>query len=366
MHVKCFVLLFLGLYIWVQNIAEMNNTTSAFELSTLILNSAYPKNATSIQHRPIDMQDSARMILRFMYGLVFVVGIFGNSMVCYIITKQKRRKRIHILILNLAVSDLFVLLIYLPLQLILFENNMQWKFGYGFCKITYSLIPISFFSSIGTLVAITRERYVAVISPMNFNLSLKTRWSLMLIWSVSVLLTVPLMYASGLKNGYCMEANWPNTDIENAYWIMVFCVQFALPVCMISVTYIIIFMHLNINSLPTEKIGYYSRRLRIRRRQHNHMTIMTIVLVFVYVICMLPQHVVFFWNTYGNLQTVPYSLYVFLLSNLMAITNSSLNPVVYGTLNKEMKRGIKRVLHCNARNDNEYEGTTTSRKTTAL
>ena len=348
-----------------QNIAEMNNTTSAFEVSTLILNSASPRNAT-IQHSSIDMQDSARMIFRFMYGLVFVVGILGNSMVCYIITKQKRRKRIHILILNLAVSDLFVLLIYLPLQLILFENNMQWKFGYGFCKITYSLIPTSFFSSIGTLVAITRERYVAVISPMNFNLSLKTRWTLLLIWSASVVLTIPLMYASGLKNGHCMEANWPSTDIEKAYWIMVFCVQFALPVCIISATYIMIFMHLKINSLPTEIISSYSRRLRIRRRQHNHMTIMTIVLVFVYVICMLPQHVVFFWYFYGNLQTIPYSLYVFLLSNLMAIANSSLNPIVYGTLNREMKRGIKRALHCNTGNDNEYEAITTSRKTTAV
>ena len=347
--------------------AEMDITSSPLEtaLATPGENFTFSTNATIRYNASSNVvTDSGKTIIRVIYVLVFLVGVLGNSIVCYIILKNKRRKRIDIFILNLAFSDLFVLFIYLPLQMTLFEHNMKWIFGNVFCKITYSVIPVSFFSSIGTLIAITRDRYIAVLTPMKIKVGYKTRWTLILIWLVSVILTIPLMYASDLVHGFCTEANWPNIDIERGYWIMVFCVQFALPVCFISITYSIILVHLKINSLPAERHNLYLNRYKTRRRQHHHMTFMTIVLVFVYVICMLPQHMVFFWLFYGNLQTIPYRRYIFLFANLMAIANSSLNPIVYGTLNKEMKRGIKMVLHCNYRHTSEYERTPTSRRTT--
>ena len=336
----------------------MNYSTITQELMTPTPNATFPTNT-----KDQDITHSARLAIRVIYALVFLVGVMGNSMVCYIILKRRRRKRIHIFTLNLAISDLLVLLIYLPLQVSLFENDMKWKLGHAFCRITYSLIPICIFSSIGTLVAITRDRYVAVINPLKSNISNKTRWTLILIWSVSVILTIPLTIVSDLYRGYCMEANWPSIGVEKAYWIMVFCIQFAFPVCFITVTYIIIIVHLKIDSVPAEGNNHFSRRLRSRRRQHQRLTTMIIVLVLVYVICVMPQHVVFFWFFYGNLQTVRHNLYVFLFSNLMAIANSAVNPIVYGTLNKEMKRGIKGILHCSY---NNYSGSKRSKKNQRL
>ena len=48
----------------------------------------------------------------------------------------------------------------------------------------------------------------------------------------------------------------------------------------------------------------------------------------------------FFWMSFGNLRNQPYNMFIFQVANLMQILNSALNPVVYGTLNNDIKRGF--------------------------
>ena len=228
---------------------------------------------------------------------------------------------------------------------------MKWKLGEVMCRITYLIVPLSIYASIGTLIAISRDRYYAVIHPMTALDRRNTKSPIICIWVVSFLFTIPLILVSRIEQGYCTEL-WPSLFLFHFYWIAAFCVQFAIPVSLLAVAHAMIILHLKRLKLPSE--NYHRSRLQARRRQHQRMIVMSVTLVFVYVVCMLPQHVIFFWMFFGDLQSQPYNMYIFQVANLMQILNSALNPVVYGTLNNDIKRGFISVFKRGSRARNRF------------
>ena len=72
-------------------------------------------------------------------------------MVYVIITKRKMRTFTNCLILNLAVADLSVALICIPLEIPLEMNGFVWIYGSNFCKVFYPLQSATIFASAFTL-----------------------------------------------------------------------------------------------------------------------------------------------------------------------------------------------------------------------
>eukprot|EP00112_Aurelia_sp_Birch-Aquarium-sp1_P009397 Seg2067.1 transcript_id=Seg2067.1/GoldUCD/mRNA.D3Y31 product="Neuropeptide SIFamide receptor" protein_id=Seg2067.1/GoldUCD/D3Y31 len=324
------------------NLSFLNSTINEFMNKTINSTNSTSNANTSSRQPEINYVTpySLDITMRVVYIVVFLVGVIGNIMVCYIICKRypgSKRRSIHNFTLNLAFADLLVLFLYLPSQYLLVINQMKWKIGDVMCRFTYSIVPLSIYASIATLMAISRDRYYAVTKPMSSLERPSTRPILICVWVVSFILTIPLSLVSRLHGGYCSE-KWPSLFIENFYWIFAFCIQFAFPVLILAIAHAMIIIHLKRLTLPTQD----HRRARAveRRRQQKKLIVMSVVLVVVYVICVLPQHVVFFWMSYGDLQKQPYGMYIFQISNLMLILNSALNPVVYGTLNNDIKKGI--------------------------
>jgi len=74
-----------------------------------------------------------------LYAITFILGITGNSMVCYAIwINNSMRTVTNIFIVNLAVADLVVILVCLTPTLIADITN-TWFFGYVMCKIALFL-----------------------------------------------------------------------------------------------------------------------------------------------------------------------------------------------------------------------------------
>ena len=81
---------------------------------------------------------------------------------------------------------------------------------------------------------------------------------------------------------------------------------------------------------------------------------MSIALVVVYAVCVLPQHLFWFLMTFTKgFMRSGLAPYVFPLSNLLMILNSAINPVIYGTLNDEIKKGVGNILLCKPDNISE-------------
>lgn len=292
--------------------------------------------------------------LRLVYIIVFVIGICGNLVVCVAVIKRKRlRSSNNLFTFNLACADLIVVIIYVPTQMTAFENDHNWALGDAMCRIAYIIIPLCLSASIASLLAITVNRYRAMVYPMKPKLtSRRIQLIIAIIWILSLLVALPIIFVAGTEthtNGqnYCAEPGWPEDAVlDKVYWISIFILQYVAPLVVIGVLSSIAAWRIRNNSLFSKhrESLVITKAVRRRMNQGSKITKMLFGLVCIYAICMLPQHIVYFWMEYGNLNQMEFKMYIFRFSNVFPMTNCALNPIAYGTLNKEFGMVFKGLL----------------------
>ena len=296
--------------------------------------------------------------LRLAYSMICLLGTFGNAVVCLAILKRKRlQNSCNMFTFNLALHDLILVAVYVPTQMILMENCHHWTLGNVMCHLVYIILPFSLSVSVGTLLAITADRYRAIAFPIKAKLSRKPVFIVIgVIWMVSALTVLPLVFVISLVSPqpgvyYCVE-EWPSDTILEVYWLAMFFIQYLLPLCAISVLAGKTACTLRKTSLEGKmetctQSEMFRKTLRKRAKQTKRITKMLIALVLLYAICMLPQHVVYtFWARYGELFNKSYSGQAMIIANIFPIANSALNAIAYGTLNKEFKAVFKGLFAC--------------------
>lgn len=307
-------------------------------------------NGTAISPEPVPL----KWTLRLLYIFVFVVGIAGNAIVCAAVLKRKRlRTSNNLFTFNLACADLIVVTIYVPTQMTAFENEHNWALGDIVCRIAYIIIPLCLSASIGSLLAITVNRYRAITSPLTAKLTERGIQGIITgIWVTSLVIALPIIFVAGEERSssgqvYCSEPGWPEDSvIDNVYWISIFFLQYITPLVFICVLSTIAACKLRSDVLFNTKREslVITKAVRKRMQQGTKITKMLFALVIIYAICMLPQHVVYFWMEFGNLNQMEFKMYIFRFSNVFPMANCALNPIAYGTLNKEFKMVFKGLL----------------------
>ena len=296
--------------------------------------------------------------LRLAYSIIWLLGTFGNAVVCLAIVKRKRlQNSCNMFTFNLAFHDLILVAVYVPTQMIAMENCHHWTLGNVMCHLVYIILPLSLSVSIGTLLAITADRYRAIVFPIKAKLSRKPVFIVIgVIWMVSALTVLPLVFVISLVSPqrgvyYCVE-EWPSDTILGVYWLAMFFIQYLFPLCAISVLAGKTACTLRKTSLEGKmetctQSELFRKALRKRAKQTKRITKMLIALVLLYAICMLPQHVVYtFWGRYGELFNKSYKEQAMIIANIFPIANSALNAIAYGTLNKEFKAVFKGLFAC--------------------
>ena len=290
------------------------------------------------------------------YSVIFVLGTFGNAVVCLAILKRKKTQNsCNLFTFNLAFHDLILVILYVPTQMIALENCFSWIIGRFMCHLVYFILPTSQSVSIGVLLAITADRYRAIVFPVKARLTRETVFLIIaVIWVVSAATALPFIFVIKLVDNdapHC-EEKWPSDTLSEAYWVSMFVIQYLVPLCVIAVLAGITACSLKKNALPAAlescaQSEVYRKSIHKRTKQTQRITKMLIALVFLYAICMLPQHVVHtFWARYGKLTEKSYMEHVFIVANIFPIANSALNAIAYGTLNKEFKGVFKALFSC--------------------
>lgn len=92
--------------------------------------------------------------------LICVVGVVGNSFVIYVITSaaHMRSSATNLLLLNLAVADLYFLVVCAPFMAYKYAT-VSWSFGDLACKLVGFSTYTSSYVTVYTLVAISVIRY---------------------------------------------------------------------------------------------------------------------------------------------------------------------------------------------------------------
>lgn len=171
--------------------------------------------------RELEPNYPLKVFLTVLYTLILVTGIVGNSITIRVTQILKRngylQKNVTDHMVSLACSDLLVLLIGMPVELycaIWFPFSSA--SGSASCKIYNFLFEACSYATILNVATLSFERYVAICHPFKFKSLLggkRTSGLITFAWLVSVLVGLPLLFATGMQGHIPVREDVPAQNL---------------------------------------------------------------------------------------------------------------------------------------------------------
>ncbi|XP_069957553.1 RYamide receptor isoform X2 [Cherax quadricarinatus] len=135
-----------------------------------------------------------------MYAAIFLLALVGNSLVLYTVAANRKMHTVtNLFIANLAVGDLLIMVLCVPFSVASIIVLQYWPFGEVFCVFVNYSQAVSIFVSAYTLVAISLDRYRAIIYPLRPRMSrLQAKVIIGLVWGLALFTTLPIAVFSSL------------------------------------------------------------------------------------------------------------------------------------------------------------------------
>lgn len=243
-------------------------------------------------------------------------------------------------------------------------------------------------------------RYRAVLHPWKPRFSsFQTTVIIVSTWLLSFLLVLPYSMSLKIQDGYCKE-DWSHPVSVKIYTMGLFVFQFALPLLIITVAYIMVAKKLRQQATRIERnrvtYGSYkvtgcpersiqpthpltisdmfssyhppARRSSVLKKSNDpskqelvfpiawnkkeerrlkrtaKITKMLVTVVAFYAVCMLPNQVVWLWYEFGAGENWEHFLEFRTFGSIMVYVNSCVNPLLYAGMNEEFRNGFGKFL----------------------
>ncbi|XP_049794600.1 neuropeptide F receptor-like, partial [Schistocerca nitens] len=286
------------------------------------------------------------------YSLLIVLGAAGNSLVvCAVVRKRAMRTARNLFIVNLAVSDLLLCLVTMPLTLMEILTK-YWPLGREpvVCKMLGTLQATSIFVSTMSITAIALDRYHVIVYPTRESLKkVGAAAILSLIWLLSLVLASPMFVWRSLDQhelnlpglqyvSYCVE-KWPVAHGRAYYSAFSLVFQYLLPIITVTIAYSRICRKLRY------RISYvfYAASTRARKGKDDRRMRRTNALLYsialIFCVSWLPLNifnlVVDVWNPFSGSQAM---LVTYAVCHMMGMSSACSNPLLYGWLNDNFRK----------------------------
>lgn len=213
---------------------------------------------------------SQAIILALLLGIIVIGTVIGNILVCIAVCLvRKLRRPCNYLLVSLAVSDLCVALLVMPLAVI-YEILGSWPLGSFMCDIWVSFDVLSCAASILNLCAISVDRYKAITKPLEYGVKRTPRrmigW-VALVWCMAGCISLaPLLI---LGNEYkTSETGRIDCSVCQNSWYQFYATMcsFYIPTTVMIYVYYMIFR-------AARKIVLEERRAQSHLEAHCHLDI---------------------------------------------------------------------------------------------
>ncbi|XP_018896634.1 prolactin-releasing peptide receptor isoform X2 [Bemisia tabaci] len=289
-------------------------------------------------------------IFYLVYITIFVLGVFGNVLVCFVVARNKAMHTVtNLFITNLALSDILLCVLAVPFTP-LYSFVGRWVFGQALCHLVSYAQGTSVYVSTLTLTAIAIDRFFVIIYPFKPRMKLVTCLSIIIgIWIFSLLVTLPYgwyMHHKQLGSRYYCEETWPNESVRQMYGGLTASLQFVVPFCVIAFCYVKVSVKLNdrARSKPGAKNTRKEELDRERKRRTNRMLI---AMVTIFGVSWLPLNLINLINDI-HIPTGSWRFYYvsFFTCHAVAMSSTCYNPFLYAWLNDNFRKEFKQVLPC--------------------
>lgn len=328
--------------------ANINGSTSGTLNVSLAITNETATNGTTNQLINNHLVQGCFFVL---YAAIFVIGIFGNVLVCYVVCRNGAMQTVtNMFITNLALSDVLLCVLAVPFTP-LYTFLGRWIFGRFLCHMVSYAQGCSVYISTLTLTAIAMDRFFVIIYPFHPRMRVCTCLTIITsVWFISLMLTLPYGLYMSLNsyqespNDYFCEEDWPSESSRKVYGSVTVVLQFVLPFLIISVCYILVSFKLNdrARAKPGCKTSKKEEADRERKKRTNRMLIS---MVGVFGISWLPLNSVNIFNDFYETKSDFYTL-LFFFAHCIAMSSTCYNPFLYAWLNENFRKEFKQVLPC--------------------
>lgn len=329
---------------------------SSFTMENVNTNNYTGSNTSAILTCPRHQETvTTQAVKTLAYCLIILLSLAGNSVVILTVWRNiSMRSVTNLFIANLAASDLLITFLGMPNMITQLYLGWKWIFGEALCKLVVFFQSVSVASSILTLLAITFDRFWAIIFPFKRRLSfLLARIILAVIWMASLLVMAPFLYAQRVTVGHdgdktCIEDWAPLFNPVSAakdYTLILFTTLYVFPLLTMIVLYSVIVSKLWRRQIPGFRSNRDERRTRILRQK---VVKMLITVVSLFCICWLPLYVYQFISFFARekLPCFDSSLTFYFTSLFLGHSNSAINPFLYALFHRKYRQGFKSACTC--------------------
>lgn len=329
-------------------------------------------NETSDWTCPLHQETVVTQVAKTLaYSIIIFLSLVGNSIVIITVWRNSSMRSVtNLFIANLAASDLLITILCMPNMITQVYLGFKWIFGAAICKIVVFFQSVSVGSSILTLLAISFDRFWAIVFPFKRRISFFiARIILVVIWVISLSVMAPFLYAQRVIVGsdgyeYCIEKWSPAFNPVTApkdFTLILFTTLYAFPLLTMVVMYSVIVSKLWRRQIP----GIRSTREDLRTRALRRKVVkMLITVISLFCICWLPIYVyqfIWFFDPHKP-PCFDSSLTFYFTSLLLGHANSAVNPYLYALFHRKYRQGFKAACTCTAIPDNIGFSRTYSRR----
>ena len=294
----------------------------------------------------------------FVYCLLFVVSLAGNTIIGIIVYKMKNmRKPINFFIVNMAMSDLLYPIFLFPWNVTdLYVDSwlISGPLGQALCKLTPFFVDLSGTVSVQSLVLIAVDRFGAVVFPLRSPVisSKLCPFFILATWIIAMavhcpadLITMKLVEYPG---GMACVRQWNEVFGESSsfkiYIVALFVAFRYIPLVLIAILYLTIALKIKSQKIPGEQ-SVNGREQRVKRERN--VLNMSIAIVLAFAVCWLPLSIYWFLKIFSSDNAVISSCgfrYFASIVFFLTYSNCAINPCICFIFSGNYRQGLKNLL----------------------
>ena len=263
----------------------------------------------------------------------------------------------HLLIGNLACSNLLITLIVMPMSVFFLYKEHRWHagtLGAVTCKLSQFLILLPIGTSILTILVVSIDRFFAVFHPLKVKVFRRPKIITATIWICSAIVmspTLAIFKVMSSPDGKWSCVSYFGQDSHRAdilskvYYILIFVLLYLLPLLAIAVLYSLVCYKLHHRKVPgLSRTHNYRQAVEKSKRKVMKVLIMIVV---VFALCWFPAHAMHFCVTFQREFFHRMPAYLFPLLLWISHSNSAIEPCLYILLSQNFRREFHRIInHC--------------------
>ncbi|CAI5456088.1 unnamed protein product [Caenorhabditis angaria] len=317
------------------------------------------------------------IIIPSIFALIILIGVIGNVLVVVVAFGRQMRNSTNTLIIGLAISDLCFLLLCVPFTAVDYAAP-KWLFPEWTCSMINFFQHTSAYCSVWTLTLMAVDRYMAVVYPVE-SITLRTpkntMIALIVVYAIIIASQIPVGNMHGIytylfiweERSACailsIATGEASKTVALSYFFTFNIFGYVLPLGISIFLYWRMLRRLwdtprpgNVQPTisPRRSGGEFNSSGSIRnrpeaRRAKKKVTRLVLCVLITWALCWLPLNICFFISgiVYPDTLVIAYGVIMVIFqisSQVLAYTNSCLNPILYAMMSKSFREGFIRVI----------------------